>query len=240
MRSTIKTGGSRYPCNVLVGEPWTATNWPSENNANHYKYDTLSTLNPRDLYTDTDVFYSYAGDNFSGGRKRKKKTIKKMKENRMKGKKNKTTKNKKINKKTKMKMKKVYKKKSKKMITSSNKKKKNHTKKKNKKVVFKIKKGGFGGLGAATGASLGSSLVVNNPDVYYGQGNTILPGSVTDLGNYITDNIMDINAAVKGQPQSISSEVTDQPIDSNKITNTYQPVNINEIRQNVENNISKI
>ena len=75
MKSTIKTGGSRYPCNVLVGEPWTATNWPSENNANHYKYDTLSTLNPRDLYTDTDVFYSYAGDNFSGGRKMKKKTI---------------------------------------------------------------------------------------------------------------------------------------------------------------------
>ena len=239
MKSTIKTGGSRYPCNVLVGEPWTATNWPSENNANHYKYDTLSTLNPRDLYTDTDVFYSYAGENFSGGRKMRKKTIKKMKINRMKmkGKKNKTIKNKKINKKTKMK--KVYKKKSKKMIAISSK-KKNQSKKKNKKLVFKIKKGGFGGLGAATGASLGSSLVVNNPDVYYGQGNTILPGSVTDLGNYITDNIMDINAAVKGQPQSISSEVTDQPIDSNKIKNTYQPVNINEIRQNVENKISKI
>jgi hypothetical protein len=64
--SNYQSGGST----TFVGSPWTATNWPSANNANHYP---INTYTPVDIQLQTKVLG--ANPPFSkGGRRRNKKT----------------------------------------------------------------------------------------------------------------------------------------------------------------------
>jgi len=62
--SNYQSGGS----STFVGSPWTATNWPSANNANHYP---MNTYTPVDIQLQTKVLG--ANPPFSkGGRRRNK------------------------------------------------------------------------------------------------------------------------------------------------------------------------
>jgi len=63
-------GGQNGGSSTFVGSPWTATNWPSANNANHYP---MNTYTPVDIQLQTKVLG--ANPPFSkGGRRRNKRT----------------------------------------------------------------------------------------------------------------------------------------------------------------------
>lgn len=66
--SKLFDGGHRGGSSTFVGSPWSATNWPSSNNANHY---SMNTYTPVDIQLQTKVIG--ANPPFSkGGRKMRK------------------------------------------------------------------------------------------------------------------------------------------------------------------------
>ena len=67
-------GGQMGGTNTFVGSPWSATNWPSANNANHYPVNTYT---PVDIQLQTKVLG--ANPPFSkGGRRRNKRRTRKV------------------------------------------------------------------------------------------------------------------------------------------------------------------
>ena len=70
LNSKFQSGGQRGGATTFIGSPWSATNWPSANNANHYP---MNTYKPVDIQLQTKVLG--ANPPFSkGGRRRNKRT----------------------------------------------------------------------------------------------------------------------------------------------------------------------
>ena len=52
LNSKFQSGGQRGGATTFIGSPWSATNWPSANNANHY---SMNTYTPVDIQLQTKV-----------------------------------------------------------------------------------------------------------------------------------------------------------------------------------------